>query len=632
MKLKYIIIGTLLLLVYNIGWCSDCFFVDPDNGDDSSWLVNDPNNPLKTIKTALEEASNGDYIYLKEGEFFETRFSADNTDDSGSWDNARNVLININKTITMDHYQTTTPEIVAFNDTYAAGGTYGLVDVMLIDAPGVKIQNIIFDGYHEVQMPVYGEYNLNTHNVIYMTPDADSTQVLYCDFTNFGEEPSANKFYAIVGGGWDSQQDNYLLYPKIKNNTFHGNPFEGAGAHEMYFSRTDSAEVMNNTIHNNGEGIALKLRDRCRKMVFANNAVYGTRGYFLGDNPNDGDEDYSSDTYFYGNTFADDSPSVMGNEYSKPFGPTAGHIIYFKDNNLYIPQTDSKYIHGITYKSNSNDLYYAWNSGTRDSVYVLVNQHAPNPSTGFYGTMGQGFHCQGDMCTTDTYNIYVIYCTQDATGAQLVYKDDIDHVCDSSILLSTVSSPNITITAFASRPGRETFLTALRDTNSSRVRIYESSTTSIQNGTPKLDITFTNADSITAMAYDGTDLVFATYKSGTSKIYTGAIGSLSISTPVATKTGYISAMCFSQGNLVTAVLEGSTQKLYYGTKTNPLPTANSQTLIGKKVIALAGNGTYLYSLVHDNSGGTSRNKIYFTENLSDYDNQTYFFTHWYRDY
>ena len=203
-------------------------------------------------------------------------------------------------------------------------------------------------------------------------------------------------------------------------------------------------------------------------------------------------------------------------------------------------------------------------------------------------------------------------------------------MCDSSELLSYTSCPYITITAFANKPGSDKFLTALRDDSVTRIRIYESSTTAILNGTPKLDITISNADSITAMAYDGTDLVFATYKSGTSKIYKGAINSLSITTPVDSTTGYISAMCFSRGSLVTAVHDGSTQKLYYGTKTNPL--TNSQTLTGKKVIALEGNSTYLYSLVHNTSGGTDRNKIYFTDNLLVYNDETYFFTHWYRDY
>ena len=399
------------------------YYVDPDDGDDSwsgliEYYIQFPEDgPLQTIKEALYRASTGDTIRLLTGNFIEATFDAGNKDypeDPDKWDDSRRVQINVNKSITMDNFDSSVPVIIGFNDVDPDDT---IDDLMLIDQPNVIIQNIYFDGENEEYQP---DTLLNTHNVINITPDADSTQVRYCDFTNFGEEESVHQFFSIVGGGW-VDQGNYVQYPKIKYNTFHDNPFEGEGAHEIYFCRTDSAEVMNNTIYNNGGGIPIKWRDGCWKMAVANNTVYGASTSFIGDYPNSG-EIYSDSTYVYGNTFDDDSPSVIGNEYSKPFGPTAGHIIYFKDNNLYIPQTDSHYIHGITHKSNSNDLYYAWESGTKDSVYVLVNQHAPNPSDGYYGATGSNFHCQGDMCITDTTNMYVILCTQDSTGNQIVYK------------------------------------------------------------------------------------------------------------------------------------------------------------------------------------------------------------------
>lgn len=627
------------------------YYVDPDDGDDSwpgtspVYVVGPEDGPFLTILAALNAASTNDTIYLMEGEFVESRFSADNRDDqydTDSWDQPRNVQINITKDITLDRYQSTTPEIIGYNSTYSAHGSSvpnGLDDVILIDASGVEIRNIIFDGLYNVITTV----KVKTHNVVCMTPDADSAKIMYCHFKNFGNDDWTRNgdeydFYSIVGGGWAGQSGtpNTLDNVDIMYNTFNDNEeFESRGAHEIYINRANNADIMYNHIINSGVGQPLKLKDGCTNTKIKYNTVHGAPNCFLYDEKTG--DDYSSGTEFVGNTFGD-SLSVIGDHdtYEKPFRPIAGHISLFEDNSIYEMTTaDERYIHGITF-SNNGDLYAAHQNGNPDEVFILPNRHAPNPDNG-YGKTYSGYHCQGDMCTLSNY---VIWCAQNSSGSQYLYLDYIDGDFDGVQGEIVVPSSKITlvsgdvITALTSFDSTH-FLTAVRNTQNSYVKIYKSVYDGIDDST-LLTKTFTFADSITAMAYDGTDLVFATYDSGNdeSKIYSDSSPS-NLNDPdyVMTLDGHIPAMCFARGYLVTARHDGSTRTIFYGSASDP--DSSSEGLVNKQIRALAGNSDYLYTLVYDNSGGTDRKKIYFTKDFSSsggYNDQLYFYSQWYKDF
>jgi len=623
-----------ILLMSGAAWGAT-WYVDGWNGDDSNGGTNIENDAFETIRRGLNRCSNGDTINLV-GEFAEAPWDTLWDANGNDWDkDTRTIQISVDKSNLTIHgveVEGELPVIYGYSpDAPSEHNDY----LMRIDNTGNKLEYIKFDGYYDVT----DEFVYN-HDVIYMTPEADNADITYCDFTNFGYEwhagaPTYYYFYSIVGGGW-TKQNNYLTNVNINNNEFHANEFHAKGAHEIYLSRTSYSEVSDNIIYNNCAGHPLKLRDACNYVTFEDNYVYGAHMCFLGDYPNP-QESYSSNTTVKGNRFWDNG-SMMADSisyyeslddhwvYTGPFN-NANHITVFENNSIFEFSTDDqRYVHGLTYKEEGTDLFFASKNGTKDEVVVMGNPHAPGPANK-YGVTGTNFYCQGDMCTTEGSPDYVIFCTQNSNGQQIVYKDDIDGNFDSSVLFTYASKPNVKVTALTSL-GTSTFLSAVRDNDSLSVNIYQSTTSDLMNGVPKLDKTFTFADSITAMAYDGSDIVFATYKNGTSNIYSGTINNLNNPTLRASSiTGYIPAMCFAKNNLITALHNGATRRIYYGSITNPLNSYDS--LSSKKVIALAGNDDYIYTLIHDDSGGNNRKKIYFSDNLANIEEEVFFYSQWY---
>lgn len=629
------LLSLIICLIFSSAIWAANWYVDGWNGDDSNGGTSDQ-DAFETIKRALDRCSNGDTIRLF-GEFAEAPW--DTTWGGGNgWDNStRTIQISVDKSnITLTNY-------IGVSPPYDVPVIYGYSPdapdehndyVLRIDNTGNTIEKIKFDGYYwdsgqSTWLDVY------THDVIFMTPEADNTEISNCEFTNFGYDwhedlPDDYWFYGIVTGGW-SKQANTLDNVDIMYNTFYDNPFESQGAHEIYLTKTSGAEVKYNHILNNGAGHPLKLRDGCSNVEFMYNTVHGAHFCYLGDYREE-NESYSTGTIVKGNTFGDSLDVIDEDVYEMPFKPHANFISTFEDNTIYEFSTaDSRYIQGLTW-SEENDLFVTHKNSSHSEAFVSPNPHAPGPANG-YGFSADNYYCQGDMCTI---NGYVLFCSQ-YSGTQRVYKDAIDGDFDNGANPSDTLSvgPNETVTAMA-RYNDNTFLTAIRDTGNSEVRIYQSTISDLTNSL-KLNKSFTFADSITAMAYNGTDIVFATYKSGTSKIYKGTLSNLNNAAKQDSDiSGYISAMCFARGYLVTAVYDSGQDesKLYYGTSSDPTSsyTSSYSDII---FIALTGDyGTtdddYLYSLVHDTSSGTNCKKIYFTKDVTDYDDQLYFYSQWFK--
>ena len=613
----------VLALFTHINAYGTIYYVDPDDGydiPDPSWGQSTSEAYL-TIAYAISKCTTNDTIKLMDGDFVEAR---QYLNFGGTlWKTNRNVLIYVDEQITIEPWATSTPVIVAYNYTYDADTLpNGIAEVMYIDQPNVTIQNIQFDGYHQAS-----NLYVKTCNVIYITPDADNTKILYCDFTHFGNDAwggGSYDFYTIIAGGWPDHA-NTLDTIDIMYNTFHDNPFQSVGAHEIYVSRTSSAEIEYNHIVSNGYGCPLKIRGQCLNTEFVGNTVHGAAECFLHDENAGGG--YSSGTIVQNNTFGDSLDVIDEDEYLKPFKPHANHIVTFEDNIIYEYSTaDSRYIQGLTCKSSSTDIYAAQNNSSNSVITLLPNEHAPSP-TADYGQTGNQYFCQGDMCTTSGY---VIFCGQNSGGQQIVYSDDMDGTNDSSDIFNNTSYPNIKITALCSL-GSTTYLTAIRDTANECVRIYESATDEVISGIPKLTRAFADVDSITAMAYDGSYVVFTEYKNGTSLIRKATLANLGSPTDIETVSGYIPAMCFAKGSLITAFQNGSTRRIYIGSLTDAI-TATYATLASKNFIALVGSSNYLYTVMHNDSGGNERKKIYFTKTLTAVDNQVYFYSQWYKDF
>jgi len=601
-------------LLTHINAYGTIYYVDSEQGDNGySGLIY--TDAFATITYAITQCGTNDTIRLMDGDFVEDRHQI-NAPGTDPWDGERYVQIFVDESITIERWDGD-PTIIGFNyDYYPEEDDHELYDIMDIDQPNVVIQNITFDGYHIV---LADTFYVKVHNNVFMTPDADGTQILNCNFTNFGNDDwnqGNYDFYSIVGGGWADTSavppNNSLDNIKINDNDFYNNPFESWGAHEIYLTYSTGAEIKRNDITNNCSGHPLKLRDDCLNIVFEDNIVRGGNYCFLGDYPNE-NEGYSSNTTVKGNSFIDNGSTMAdsisyytgigGNwVYKGPFN-IGNHITTFENNTIFeFSADDQHYVHGITYKSSANDLYITEKRGTRDEVTILPNIHAPSPATG-YGIMDSLYFCQGDMCTT---NGYVIFCGQNSAGQQIVYSDNIDGNLNSTNIFNNTSYPNIKITALTSL-GLTTYLTAIRDTGNQCVRIYESTHTAIINGIPKLTRAFADADSITAMAYDGSYVVFTEYKNGTSRIRKAALASLGSPTDIETVSGYIPAMCFAKGSLVTAYKNGSTRRIYIGTLNDAI-TGTYDTLASKNFIALVGNSDYLYTVMHNDTGGNERKK------------------------
>lgn len=628
---KYILTTGLLLILTammsTLCWATDRY-VSVDGSDtqgDGSYF-----DPWKTIQWAVDHCNTNDTIYIRSGDFLE-----DPSDVNNCY-----IYINNKNGITLrsqyESYANRANIVGNYEETVPSA--FGFV---INKSSNVTFKKLIFDGYNH--FPGTSDPLGKAHDTIRMYDTADYTTITQCAFTQMGrsitdDDESDYRFEAIIGA-WGKTGDSSAKIENlvIDRNMFFDNPFDNTHAHEIYLTKNSNATVYGNYIVNNGEGHPLKLRHGCVNAVFDSNTVHGAYNCFLGDYPNEGD-DYSTGTILRDNIFSDSLSVIDEDIYEGPFEPTPNHIITFEDNTLYEFSTiDSRYIQGIIYKSGATDLYAAHKDNICTKAFLLPYPQVAGPDS-CYGVSGDNFYCQGDMCTTDSITDYVIFCTQNSNGQQIVYSDDIDRVYDSSNIFNNTSYPNIKITALCSLES-STYLTAIRDTGNQCVRIYESTTGAVINGIPKLTKVFADADSITAMAYDGSYVVFATCKSGTSKIYKGTLNNLGSATQQGNDiSGYVSAMCFARGYLVTAVYDSvqDESKLYYGTSSNPTSSStNSYSDI--LFVALTGSyGTgdndYLYSLIHDTSGGTNCKKIYFSKDVTAYNDQLYFYSQWFKDF
>jgi len=185
-KTVYLLIIMLLsLFSVNIIWANS-WYVDPVDGDDSVLpIINDSDNPWETIKRALDHCSSGDTIELMDGDFVEAVWDTSyggqgvwEDNDGGNW----YLQISVDKSnVTLRKYSgnQSKPTIIGYNPTQD-----NLNYLMRIDNTYVKLQNIIVDGLYIDYTSIYLEVN----DAIYITPDADNTEITYCEFTNFGNQ------------------------------------------------------------------------------------------------------------------------------------------------------------------------------------------------------------------------------------------------------------------------------------------------------------------------------------------------------------------------------------------------------------------------------------------------------------
>ncbi|MCE5252479.1 right-handed parallel beta-helix repeat-containing protein [bacterium] len=591
------------------------WYVDGWDGSDTHYGTNMSTDAFKTLKRALNRCNNGDTIALK-GEFLET--PRDTTySGSGGWDSTVRAQIFVDKSnITMIR-NTGEPFIPVI---YGYSPDDSLQYVMRIDNAGNTIEDIKFDGYDSWQW----NGDVCTMNNIYMTPDADYTEISYCEFTNFGNEWSVGQepyyFYSIVSGGY-SGHTNMLSNVKINDNDFYDNPFETQCAHEIYLTYTENSEIKRNDITNNGEGDPIKLRDICNSITIDNNTIQGAHFGFIEDCPEtDKGEDSSTNIIVTDNTFSDPY-SVIDDNYLGPFYSSNNHypfISEFWGNTISYLFSESNLVktYGVTCDADSAYLaVYRLDEG-KTSLYKFRKQGGPIKH--FLGSRAKsGYYAQGDMCTTSASVIISAFDT--SSDSCKVYKFDKSSTASSSVeaprVYSGRTSNGVTVTALAPKTS-STFVTALVE--SGDAKIYESTESTLKNTLVWSSAAF---DSVTAVAFVNNQYVFAAFKDlATDSTY---VYSMQSGSPVLRAAGeyYVTAMTAYGDSLLIAKKTSSNMQVYRGIYSNPFGVQVENMSSSYYILSLAGNTNYLY-MVYD------RKKLHFTNTSSNIDKDVLYYTRW----
>ncbi|MBN1293480.1 MAG: hypothetical protein JXB48_16695, partial [Candidatus Latescibacteria bacterium] len=179
----------------------------------------------------------------------------------------------------------------------------------------------------------------------------------------------------------------------------------------MYLRHTYDAIIDGNTIHANGVGDPIKLREDCRRTIIRNNKVYVGCWGFIVDYP-ESTESASSDTEIYDNFFYlnDDSTSVNTDLdiYKGPvWNPNRSPFISeFYDNtmNCEFSGDDGHYVYGVACEDTCTYVAVNQPDYHRNYIYKFLKREGPIfkiclDQLPYYNNI------RGDMCTTDSYVI-----------------------------------------------------------------------------------------------------------------------------------------------------------------------------------------------------------------------------------
>ena len=264
------------------------WYVDAANGNDG-WSGTSLGWPKEHISAVLEDGSFGDNdtVILRNNDYFA---------DEGIMVESLYCHYYIeNDDVTIQKYSSdnSKPRIIAYEQ---AGDT--LRQVFVVEGANFTIEKIKFNGSH----PVSG-IDAELHNVIEFYKDSDGPTISECEFRNFGAEATGeppgdhDQFQAIIGtwpyGGVQNSVMNGITIDKCY---FINNPFTTSHGHEIYLNNTRDAIISNNTIHQEGLGDPIKLRNDCQGTIIRDNKMYVAYYGFVVDWPNSSSEGSSSDT------------------------------------------------------------------------------------------------------------------------------------------------------------------------------------------------------------------------------------------------------------------------------------------------------------------------------------------------
>ena len=618
------------LLLSSFAW-GNPWYVDP-NGDDSILPIeNDENNPWQTIKRALDYCSSGDTIELLDGSYVEAVWD---TSYSGAGDWKDNVggdwklQISVDKSsVTLRKYSgnSSKPSIIGYDNSE------NLNYIMRIDNSTVKLQNIIFDGYNTATSD-----SVDVNDAIFITPDADNTEVTNCEFKSFGNEWATDGFYAIVAGGWPDES-NTLNGIKINDNTFSGNPFKGQHAHEIYLNYTTNSEIKSNVITNiTGAGHPIKFRAGCLSDTLDTNTINGAHFCFIGDYP-EGDESDSSEIVVINNTLNDTNTVIDTLTYVGPFrsSNSSSFISEFSGNTVVEGGTRLWEVKSIT--TDGSKLYKCYrNTHSTSAVEIHLTEFGNHNGPIFrriplndkpLAYKAGGFNCDGSMAYIGN-DIFVS--TNDGTNIRVYKVNSSTSAIDSTYFTGSMS--DYEITAMCPYPNdTRYFITALKKKFSGvwSTKIYKSSVDSLDSYLMYDELT-SNVTSVTALGVSGSTLVFGTDKNGTYNIYSGTIPTSGPISPTERENpSYkVTGLTYYSSTLMTAIQEGTTTKIYSGTTSDPIGTLR-ETYTNTNLISFESDSEFIFMVKDNTSDADEKRTVYFTDSTTDMDQDTIYHSKWY---
>jgi len=635
------IFNTCLFLVLGITYCLcsawgvDSWCVDPNNGDDSLPSVMVKNNSAyayEHILKALTEASAGDSILLKSGDYNDEVISAVTS--------LGNTFIHVNKSIKMNRFRTNTPRIAG---SYVGGPSTENLSLMLINSSSVTVKNVKFDGYNDL-------YNINTqpdsllphHVTIRITSYGSSTKIDNCEFKHMGRSldtsVGVNRHEAIICSH-PYPYSTAINNVQILTNTFVDNPFDTSHGHEVYLTKNSNAKIKYNIIHNCSVGVPLRFSNECTNAEIEYNNVYGAAKHgFIHDWENDGCKWCSGFIVNY-NVFSDTDSSAVHADYEGPiisqsdsFNNRSAYVAEFNNNvivdndSLIFANDDAKAfkIYGVA--SDADTIYISVHRTDEDATRVYAFDEKNGPVMRPLYKTPDYEEPTNEICRTEDY---IIVNTVNGSNNSLykLHKNG----STTSQFGSTWAKSTREITALCLYTGDQFFVATIESGTTPKIFKGDISASLFVE---IFDASSIDADEITAMTYDGSKVVFAVKDGNNTHIYSMDTDGTDDTNEQTFSTSTVPAMsCFNYKIYTACRNDGSNiTTLYEGSYANP--DSNSLSLSTTEISSIGGwktSSDFLFAIKNVSNDGDK--KLYFSDApMTSLFQDVLYYSRWWKNY
>ncbi|MCE5249968.1 hypothetical protein LLG96_07080 [bacterium] len=233
------------------------------------------------------------------------------------------------------------------------------------------------------------------------------------------------------------------------------------------------------------------------------------------------------------------------------------------------------------------------------------------------------------MCVTGSF---VIVCNSNGTNNE-VYRYPKKGEGATAVLNSIeLTSKKVTALSSYSAAYSDSFYISAIKINRGSVKLYKGISTQVEYSELK-NCDAVQASEVTALACDGTNIIFAAKVGSNTKLYSFTEADTSLVLRQTWNSAEATAMTFFYTTLMTAVKSTSTGNttIYRGPYTDP--DSGSESLGATEILSLAGyrgTGDFCYSIKNVSSDGDKQ--MYFTDTSSNLLKDTLYYSRWWREY